>query len=212
MNISNESGNFAINYQYITPTGSVVCFAGQSVPPGWLLCDGSELSKTVYSSLYAVIGNAYGNASNASHFVLPNLQQRIPLGKSNVTSLGNTGGSSSVSLTTDHLPSHTHTGTTATSGAHTHTATDSGHAHLYSDAYFAENMGGSQNIYGTSAGTDGDNDLIFRANPTTNAGYANISVSSNGDHSHTFTTNSTGTGSSFNILNPYLVLNYIIKN
>jgi hypothetical protein len=39
----------------------------------------------------------------------------------------------------------------------------------------------------------------------------NISVANNGEHTHTFTTNSTGSNSSVNIMNPYLVLNYLIK-
>ena len=115
-------------------------------------------------------------------------------------------------MSTNQLPSHNHTGTTDTAGSHTHTATDSGHAHSYNDAYFAENRGNRQNVYGTGAYTDYDNDFIYRTpTPTTYTGYANITVANNGQHTHTFTTNTTGSNSSINILNPYLVLNYLIK-
>jgi microcystin-dependent protein len=209
--LTNENGNLAMNYQFVNPIGSIICFAGQSVPSGWVLCDGSELSKTEYPKLFSVIGNIYGSPANSGNFVLPNLQQRMPLGKSNSNSLGDTSGNSTITLSTNQLPSHSHTGTTNTAGSHTHTATDAGHNHSYDDAYFAENTG-SQNVYGTGSDTDYDNDYIYRTpTPTTSTGYANISVSNNGDHTHTFTTGSTGNGASINIMNPYLVLNYLIK-
>lgn len=210
--LTNENGNFAINYNYVNPTGSIICFAGQLVPPGWVLCDGSEISKSEYPTLFSVIGNTYGTPANTNNFILPNLQQRIPLGKSIGNNLGDHSGNSNITLSTNQLPLHNHTATTDSSGSHTHTATDSGHSHSYSDAYFAENSGGLQNVYGTSAGTDNDNDYKYRTpTPTTSSGYANITVASNGSHTHTFTTDSTGNGASINIMNPYLVLNYLIK-
>lgn len=212
LSLTNEDGNFAINYQYVNPIGTIICFAGQLVPQGWVLCDGSEISKSEYPNLFSVIGNTYGTPVNSSNFILPNLQQRIPLGKSNSNNLGDNGGNSNITLSTNQLPSHNHTGTTNIAGLHTHTATDLGHNHLYNDAYFAENRSGGQNVYGTSSSTDYDNDYIYRTpTPTTSTGFANISVANNGEHTHTFTTSSTGSNSSVNIMNPYLVLNYLIK-
>jgi len=212
LSLTNEDGNFAINYQYVNPIGTIICFAGQLVPQGWVLCDGSEISKSEYPNLFSVIGNTYGTPVNSSNFILPNLQQRIPLGKSNSNNLGDNGGNSNITLSTNQLPSHNHTGTTNIAGLHTHTATDLGHNHSYNDVYFAENRSGGQNVYGTSSSTDYDNDYIYRTpTPTTSTGFANISVANNGEHTHTFTTNSTGSNSSVNIMNPYLVLNYLIK-
>lgn len=212
LTLTNEDGNFAINYQFVNPTGTIICFAGQLVPPGWLLCNGSEISKSEYPNLFSVIGNTYGIPVNSNNFILPNLQQRMPLGKSNSNNLGDNGGNSNITLTTNQLPSHNHTGTTNSAGVHTHTATDSGHNHSYNDAYFAENRSGGQNVYGTSSSTDNDNDYIYRTpTPTTSTGFANITVANNGEHTHTFTTDSTGSNSSINIMNPYLVLNYLIK-
>ena len=212
LSLTNEDGNFAINYQYVNPIGTIICFAGQLVPQGWVLCDGSEISKSEYPNLFSVIGNTYGTPVNSSNFILQNLQQRIPLGKSNSNNLGDNGGNSNITLSTNQLPSHNHTGTTNIAGLHTHTATDLGHNHLYNDAYFAENRSDGQNVYGTSSSTDYDNDYIYRTpTPTTSTGFANISVANNGEHTHTFTTSSTGSNSSVNIMNPYLVLNYLIK-
>jgi hypothetical protein len=89
----------------------------------------------------------------------------MPIGKSETNSLGNYGGNETITLTAEQLPSHSHTGTTDNVGLHSHTATDSGHNHSYTDAYFAENRGSGQNVYGTSAGTDGDNDYIYIEHP-----------------------------------------------
>ena len=57
LNITNEDGNFAINYKFVNPTGTIICFAGQVVPQGWFLCDGSEISKSEYPKLFSVIEN-----------------------------------------------------------------------------------------------------------------------------------------------------------
>jgi microcystin-dependent protein len=212
INITNENGYLAINNQYVNPIGTIICFAGQLVPPGWILCDGTEISKSEYPKLFSVIGNTYGIPVNSSNFILPNLQQRIPLGKSISNNLGDNGGNSNITLSTNQLPSHNHTGTTNSAGSHTHTATDSGHNHSYNDAYFAENRGGGQNVFGTASSSDYDNDYIYRTpTPTTSIGFANITVENNGQHTHSFTTDTTGSGSSINIMNPYLVLNYLIK-
>jgi microcystin-dependent protein len=112
LTLTNEEGNFAINYEFFNPTGTIVCFAGQLVPSGWFLCDGREISKSEYPKLFSVTGNLYGTPANSSNFVLPNLQQRMPLGKSNSNTLGHMNGNSNITLSTNQLPSHTHTGTT----------------------------------------------------------------------------------------------------
>jgi len=180
--------------------------------PGWLLCDGTEVSKFTYPNLFSVISNTYGTPINPDNFVLPNLCEKVAIGKSSLNNLGDMSGNSSINLTVSQLPSHTHTGTTDSNGVHSHTATDSGHVHSYNDAYFAENRGGGTNIYGTSSSTDYDNDYVYRTpQPVTSTGYANITVGNNGSHAHTFTTNTTGSGAAINIRNPYIVLNYIIK-
>ena len=65
-----------------TPIGSVTQFAGPtgSVPSGWLLCTGQAVSRTTYADLYALIGDTYGAGNGTSTFNLPNLKGRIPVG------------------------------------------------------------------------------------------------------------------------------------
>ena len=43
------------------PTGTVQAFAGETIPDGWMLCDGSAISRTDYDDLFEVIGEKYGS-------------------------------------------------------------------------------------------------------------------------------------------------------
>ena len=73
----------------IVPSGTVVPFGGASAPGGWQLCDDTALSRTTYARLFAVIGTAYGTGDGSSTFNVPDLRDRVPLGKgSNNGTLG----------------------------------------------------------------------------------------------------------------------------
>jgi hypothetical protein len=77
------------------PVGGIMPYGGATAPLGWLLCQGQAVSRTTYSSLFAVLGTAYGAGDGSTTFNLPNLQQRFPLGKAASgmgTALGATGG------------------------------------------------------------------------------------------------------------------------
>jgi microcystin-dependent protein len=56
------------------PAGVVFPFAGASAPDGWLLCDGSAISRTTYARLFASIGTSFGVGDGSSTFNLPNTQ------------------------------------------------------------------------------------------------------------------------------------------
>lgn len=93
----------------VTTSGNVFMFAGITAPVGFLLCDGSAVSRTTYANLFSAIGTTYGVGNGSTTFNIPNLSGRMPVGvKSDgiVSSLGATGGS------IDHvhsIGSHTHT-------------------------------------------------------------------------------------------------------
>ena len=59
------------------PTGVVQAFAGSTTPQGWLLCDGSAVSRTDYAALYAVIGTTYGAGDGSTTFNLPDLVDKF---------------------------------------------------------------------------------------------------------------------------------------
>ena len=62
------------------PIGTIVMWAGETAPEGWLLCDGGAYTISQYQNLYNVIGIKYGGSTVNNTFLVPNLQQRFPLG------------------------------------------------------------------------------------------------------------------------------------
>lgn len=61
-------------------TGEIKWFAGTSVPAGYLLCNGTTVSRTTYARLFAAIGTTWGNGNGSSTFTLPNLINRVAWG------------------------------------------------------------------------------------------------------------------------------------
>ena len=53
--------------------GEVISYMGNEVPQGWLLCDGSELSRNQYKHLFDIIGTEYGEGDEISTFNLPTI-------------------------------------------------------------------------------------------------------------------------------------------
>lgn len=62
------------------PAGCMMAYGGSAAPTGWLLCDGSAVSRTTYATLYAAIGNAYGSGDGSTTFNLPDLRGRFMRG------------------------------------------------------------------------------------------------------------------------------------
>ena len=101
--------------------GEIQMVAFPFAPKGFALCDGSLLQISQYTALYSLIGVAYGG-DGVRTFGVPDLRGRSPLGAGagpglRPMQLGDAGGVEMVSLTTNQLPSHTHTATVQP-GAH----------------------------------------------------------------------------------------------
>jgi microcystin-dependent protein len=116
----NITGNLnvggAINHPDVAPVGSILMYAASSAPNGWLLCDGTIYPNASYPELYNIIGYNFGGNLTTT-FAVPNMQQRFPVGVGAGYSMGQTGGFVSTTLTTNELPSHSHT---ITDPGHTH--------------------------------------------------------------------------------------------
>lgn len=101
------------------PVGSILPFAGPVAPSGFLICNGAEVSRVIYDTLFDVIGTAYGVGNGTSTFNLPNLKGKIPVGldpaQSEFDALAEAGGAKTHALSQSEMPSHTHTGP-----SHTH--------------------------------------------------------------------------------------------
>lgn len=70
-------------------TGMIFAFAGSTVPSGFLLCDGSKVSRTTYKKLFDVIGTTYGAGDGKTTFTLPNLIDRFLEGSSAAVCISN---------------------------------------------------------------------------------------------------------------------------
>jgi microcystin-dependent protein len=58
----------------LCPPGAIMAYMGTNAPPGWLLCDGSPVSRTQYAALFSVVGTASGSGDGSTTFNLPDLR------------------------------------------------------------------------------------------------------------------------------------------
>lgn len=89
------------------PTGVIAPFAALSpaVPAGYLLCDGSAVSRTTYAALFALVGVTFGAGDGSTTFNLPTLTSRFIQGAANDGSVASSGGAVSPAVTD---PGHVH--------------------------------------------------------------------------------------------------------
>ena len=64
----------------VLPPGSLMAYAASSAPTGWLLCDGSAVSRTTYATLYSVIGTTWGAGDTTTTFNVPDLRGQFVRG------------------------------------------------------------------------------------------------------------------------------------
>lgn len=70
------------------PTGAICFFATTAIPTGWLLCNGSNVSRTEYAALFAAIGTKFGAGDGSTTFTLPNLDDRFIEGTTDTAKVG----------------------------------------------------------------------------------------------------------------------------
>lgn len=104
----------------VVPAGTVIAFAGATPPTGWLLCNGSTISRSAYPALFTAISVAHGSGDGSTTFHLPDYQGRFLRGVANGSAndpdragrvVANAGGNSgdAVGSVQDHQTNaHTH--------------------------------------------------------------------------------------------------------
>ena len=70
------------------PTGTMLPFAGTSIPSGYLLCNGATVSRTTYAALFKVIGTKWGAGDGSKTFQLPDVTDRVLEGTTDGTKVG----------------------------------------------------------------------------------------------------------------------------
>lgn len=162
------------------PIGAGCDYYGQVAPEGFLFADGSAISRTEYSELFAIIGTLYGAGDGSTTFNLPDKRERVSVmmkeGSANGTdgatldTLGAKGGEFKHKQTIDELAIHNHT-----QAAHNH----------------GVSIVSASNTWGPNYSNG-----ISHKEKTVNA---------------TPKINNTGGGQAMNIMQPYIVCNYIIR-
>ena len=70
------------------PAGTMLPFAGTSIPSGYLLCNGATVSRTTYAALFKVIGTKWGAGDGSKTFQLPDVTDRVLEGTTDGTKVG----------------------------------------------------------------------------------------------------------------------------
>lgn len=165
----------------VTPVGLIQMWPTATPPDRWLICDASSVLRADYPALFNVIGTIYGSV-DGTHFNLPDMQNRSPMGVGSFIALGGL------------LGAATHTLNSGENGVHSHGVTDIGHIHYQqigaSPAYLA--VGGSGRAGYAAVGTSS----LQRVETDTGGGGITIQ-------------NSAG-GNPHNNVHPVIGLNYII--
>jgi len=215
---SNEPGIYKVskaNFLKSLPTfpiGMITPYGGTQAPAGWLLCDGSEKSKSEYTSLWLTIGYNFKAAvdladGGVNTFALPDLRGRAPIGidsmggisanrvtDANADVIGGTSGSEVTVIDIENLPDHSHS--------------------LTSDAGYS--------YYAVRAGTDlsEDPDSVALSIDSSSA-QSTLGYNSSGkmqtrvplDDGNPLTANplvEITLSTPLNVMNPFMALNYII--
>lgn len=187
----------------LIPTGAAVPFFGSSAPTGFLICDGSAVSRTTFATLFGVLGTSWGVGNGTTTFNLPDARGKVLAGIDSVSqllpsnrALGNSGGVATSTLTTGNLPDHAHS---VSDPGHAHGVFDPSHAHGLGGSFHSLTAGGSLVISGgggtNNTAASGTGIGIFSA--ATGIGVGGISG---------------GTANTpVAVVQPYLIVNWIVK-
>ena len=146
------------------PVGSIMAFAGVNAPSGWLLCNGSAVSRATYADLFTVIGNAWGNGDGVNTFNIPDLRGRFLRGVDAGTGRDPDAATRTATNAGGNTGDNVGTLEDQQLNAHTHAITDPGHFHRSVNSDVVRNTGG----YGTGLGTGGlgPNQITMTTNTT----------------------------------------------
>ena len=173
----------------ISLAGTIQMFAGSTAPRGWLICDGSAISRTDYAVLFNVIGTTYGTGDGSTTFNLPNFCGRTPLGV----------GTGDATDATAHTLGQK-------SGTETHTLIESELPEISGTAVFRA----IQNTSGTNIALQSSQSGHFSRSSNSSTGSSIKGASNVSSASQNNLTFKFGSGGSHNNMQPYLGINFII--
>ena len=163
------------------PIGTIWMFGGTTPPSGWLICDGTELNRTVPPNqpLFDAIGNNFGGSIPTLTFKIPDMRQTIPIGTGGAAApnVGDNYGSPTATLEESNIPEHSHKVLDSTN----------------------QNLGD----YHASVQIDGGNGVYVDSISITNTSNTGTGIGNYGGVN--------GVTQAFEIMQPSLTVNFIIK-
>lgn len=201
-------------FDAIMPPGVILDYGGDTAPEGFLMCDGSAVSRSLYPDLFIAIGTKYGAGDGSTTFNLPP-SGVFMLGADATHPVGKIGGSSKIS--TSQLPEHDHNDPSHDHAVLSHTHNIPGHNHgmTINFRYMTNTQSGGDGsatrvtqIAGTpsASGTAAQGDTNTQnSGPWTSGGTSGERTGSNSGGR----TGTTGSGADY--LPPYATVNRIIR-
>lgn len=174
------------------PVGTLA-FWGLNTDPSdtdYRVADGRAISRTTFAALFALWGTTYGAGDGSTTFNIPDLRGRVVVGGNNASLPNGASGSYSTRALAATGGAETHTLITAELPAHSHTLTDPGHYHSPQTGTNFLTTGGTGE---STTGGDGGSSLATSTDTTG------------------ITVNNTGSDTAHNNMQPFLVLNMIVK-
>lgn len=192
-----------------TPSGSIMMYAGATAPTGWLVCDGTPVSRTIYAALFGAISTRYGTGDGSNTFNLPNLVTRLPKGiASGAPTVPSTLASTTANLAHSHALANLSLGNQSAEHSHaigTYAATSNSgdgsanHTHAIGNYAASSSSGDQSPTNHTHTVTD-----TYNASGSTTSGTKTTSIQSV-NHSHTITTNLSGSSGASGTLHTHAV-------
>jgi microcystin-dependent protein len=189
---------------YAVPVGGLLPYTGDTAPnSNFVLPAGQAISRTTYAAYFALVGTRFGSGDGSTTFNVPDLRGRV------IAALDNLGGSAASRLTATYLGASStssgsaggidnHAITSPELAAHTHASpalTDPGHTH-----------GLTGNVFSSTGGNPLRGDLAtytFNSITATNSNTTGITLAA--------TTGSTGSGTAFSVVQPTMVLSFLLR-
>jgi len=217
------------------PIGAMIDYAAGSVPSGYLLCDGSAVSRTTYALLFNVIGTTWGNGDGVTTFNVPDFRRAVAVGSGGAgtgvlgNAVGNAGGAETHVISGTELPVHNHGysdpghnhahsdpghGHSVADPGHGHSISDPGHAHTYTSVGGAgtAQAGINWNVSGAAAATTVNGTGIGINGALTGIGiYANTTGITNVAAGIGITISNAGSSAAMTLMQPSRVVTKMIR-